>query len=110
MVRAVPQGRARAVVTSSGANERSWESETIGNGKDGGNGYFTKYLLEALGKENGQLNISRIYSYLTDNVPAAVAREKSGAPQHPQFRSYPNQKQELNVIIGAPETEGAPPK
>ena len=99
MMKAVPQDRARVVVTSSGANERSWESEGAG-----GNGYFTRFLLEALGKDSGQSNISQIYRYLSDAVPNAVAREKGGAPQHPQIRSYPNPQLEINIIIGSPET------
>ena len=102
IIRATPQDRARVVITSSGANERSWESES----SEGGNGYFTKYLLEAMKKEQGQATISQIYRYINDNVPAAVYREKNGAPQHPQLRAYPNPKQEINVVIGAPETEG----
>ncbi len=103
MTRAEPQGTARVIITSSGANERSWESEDT----NGGNGYFTRFLLEAMKKEEGQSTISQVYRYLNDNVPTAVAREKSGAPQHPQLRSFPDPQFEINIVMGTPETEAA---
>ncbi len=103
ITRAVPQDKARVIITSSGANERSWESDDGA----GGNGYFTRYLLEAMKKDSGQDNISQVFRYINETVPAAVAREKSGAPQHPQFRSFPDPKFDINILIGAPETEGS---
>lgn len=99
LVKATPQDKARVVITSSGANERSWESDKIKNG------YFTRFLIDALGKDNGQWTISQIYRFLNETVPAAVEREKGGAPQHPQIRAFPP-KREINIVLGAPETQG----
>ena len=99
MVRLVPQDRARVIITSSNSNERSWESEAIGHG------YFTKFLLEALESKDGLANITEVFRYLDEKVPPAVEREKNGAQQHPQIRAAPDPRNEINIIIGAAESE-----
>ncbi|MCX6593924.1 MAG: caspase family protein [Acidobacteria bacterium] len=99
IVQNVPQGRARVVITSSNASERSWESETIRNG------YFTSTLIQALQLDNGRPTISQIYRHLNDKVPTIVEREKFGAQQHPQIRTFPPGQREIDLTIGAPETD-----
>ncbi len=71
-------GEGTFVITSSNANEQSWESDKIQNS------YFTFYLLDALKRTNELPTIKEVFDYLSAKVPAAVAREKQ-APQHPQM-------------------------
>ena len=72
-------GEGTYVVTSSRANERSFESETLENS------YFTHYLMAALRDEREPPTVKQIFAHLAREVPAAVARDKDGAPQHPQI-------------------------
>ena len=72
-------GEGTFVITSSGPNERSWESEKIQNS------YFTYYLIDALKRAKEPPTIKEVFDYLSARVPAAVAREKQ-APQHPQMQ------------------------
>jgi len=72
-------GEGTFVITSSSANERSWESEKIQNS------YFTYYLIDALKRAKEPPTIKEVFDYLSARVPAAVAREKQ-APQHPQMQ------------------------
>jgi hypothetical protein len=72
-------GEGSFIITSSKANERSWESEAIGNG------YFTHYLIEAFKRGQEPPTIKQIFDYLSTNVPDAVARDKQ-AFQHPQIQ------------------------
>lgn len=72
-------GEGTFVITSSRANERSWESEKIQNS------YFTYYLLDALKRAKEPPTVKEVFEYLSSKVPAAVARDKQ-APQHPQMQ------------------------
>ncbi|HEV7765436.1 MAG TPA: caspase family protein [Thermoanaerobaculia bacterium] len=72
-------GEGTFVITSSGANERSWESDRIQNS------YFTYYLIDALKRAKEPPTIKEVFEYLSARVPAAVAREKQ-ALQHPQMQ------------------------
>lgn len=72
-------GEGTFVITSSRANERSWESDRIQNS------YFTYYLIDALKRVKQPPTIKEVFDYLSAKVPAAVAREKQ-APQHPQMQ------------------------
>jgi len=71
-------GEGTYVITSSKDNERSFESESLENS------YFTYFLIEALKKGSEPPTIKEIFSYLTQKVPEAVAREKRSF-QHPQM-------------------------
>lgn len=72
-------GEGTFIITSSKANERSWESDSIRNG------YFTHFLLEAMKRGPELPTIKNIFEYLETNVPDAVARDKH-ASQHPQMQ------------------------
>jgi hypothetical protein len=72
-------GEGTFVITSSKANERSWESDDIHNG------YFTHYLIEALKRAQEPPTLKEVFDYISSKVPDAVARDKQ-APQHPQMR------------------------
>jgi hypothetical protein len=71
-------GEGTYVVTSSKADERSFESETLENS------YFTHYLMAALRRAGEPPTIREVFGLLAQEVPAAVSREK-GMPQHPQL-------------------------
>jgi hypothetical protein len=71
-------GEGTYVITSSKDNERSFESDSLQNS------YFTYFLIEALKKGTEPPTIKEIFSYLTQKVPEAVAREKRSF-QHPQM-------------------------
>lgn len=71
-------GEGSYVVTSSRANEQSFESDILQNS------YFTHFLLQALRKAGDAPTIQEIFSLLAREVPTAVARDK-GRPQHPQM-------------------------
>lgn len=71
-------GEGTYVITSSKDNERSFESESLENS------YFTYFLIEALKKGSEPPTVKEIFSYLTQKVPEAVAREKRSF-QHPQM-------------------------
>jgi uncharacterized caspase-like protein len=71
-------GEGTYIVTSSKADERSFESESLQNS------YLTHYLMAALSRGGEPPTIKEVYSVLAREVPAAVARDK-GMPQHPQL-------------------------
>lgn len=71
-------GEGSYVITSSRANEQSFESDTIQNS------YFTYFLLQALSREGDPPTIQDVFGFLAHAVPAAVARDK-GQPQHPEM-------------------------
>jgi hypothetical protein len=70
-------GEGSYVITSSKADERSFESEDLQNG------YFTHFLVQAL-RSGDPPTLKEIFGNLSRNVPAAVSRDK-GQPQHPQM-------------------------
>lgn len=71
-------GEGTYVITSSKANERSFESDTLQNS------YFTYFLIEALRQGDEPATIKEIFGYLSRKVPEAVAREKRSF-QNPQM-------------------------
>jgi hypothetical protein len=71
-------GEGTYVVTSSKANERSFESDTLHNS------YFTHYLIQALQQGAEPPTLREVFTLLSREVPAAVSRDK-GQPQHPQI-------------------------
>lgn len=71
-------GEGTYVVTSSRAEERSFESESIHNS------YFTHFLMQALRRRGGAATLREIFDQLSEEVPAAVARDFH-QPQHPQL-------------------------
>lgn len=70
-------GEGTYVITSSRADERSWESEELQNS------YFTHFLIAALRQGAEPPTLKEIFAGLGRDVAAAVSREK-GMPQHPQ--------------------------
>jgi len=72
-------GEGTFVITSSKADERSWESDSIKNS------YFTYYLMDALKSSSDELpTVKDVFQYLSSKVSTAVAKEKN-QPQHPQM-------------------------
>lgn len=67
------------MITSSDANEQSWESDRLRNS------FFTFYLLEALRQKGDPPTLKQVYDELARKVSQAVAREKNGARQTPQL-------------------------
>lgn len=72
-------GEGSYVITSSDANEKSWESDELKNS------YFTYHLIRALKSEGDPPTVKQIFDVLTREVPKQVVLEKKGAPQHPQL-------------------------
>jgi Caspase domain len=66
----IRQGVGRAIVTSSSAEEQSYE------GKPFDNGYFTHFLIEALKKNKGRDSVEQVYASLKQNVSTAAASIK----------------------------------
>jgi hypothetical protein len=71
-------GEGTYVVTSSQGDERSFESENLGNS------YFTHFLLRALRRPGDAPSLREVFSVLAREVPTAVARERR-AVQNPQI-------------------------
>jgi hypothetical protein len=66
----IRQGAGRAIVTSSSAEEQSYE------GKPFDNGYFTHFLIAALRKNKGRDSVEQVYGSLKQNVSTAAASIK----------------------------------
>lgn len=77
---ALRTGTGWAVMTSSRSDERSWESEKIGNG------YFTYYLVEALKEKDGLATLKEVFEQVRSRVAAAV-RDQVKEEQNPVFDS-----------------------
>ncbi|HEV8239062.1 MAG TPA: caspase family protein [Thermoanaerobaculia bacterium] len=71
-------GEGSYIITSSSANEVSFESDQLKNG------YFTYYLIEALRQGAEPPTLAEVFSRLSSQVRASVARDK-GAPQNPHM-------------------------
>jgi Caspase domain len=71
-------GEGTYVVTSSKADERSFESDSLANS------YFTHYLMAALRRSGEPPTLKELFSLLAHEVPLAVSHDK-GMPQHPQL-------------------------
>jgi hypothetical protein len=66
----IREGSGRAIIASSGVNESSQESDSIGHG------YFTFDLLHALSLDDGMRPMSQVYEYLKTTVPVQVYADK----------------------------------
>lgn len=76
-----PKGMGKVVITSSAANQQSWEDETEIKG-----GIFSYFLLEGLKGKAGKdvwVKVDELSNYIKENVPRA-ARKLKGAEQNPQ--------------------------
>ncbi|HEX3682597.1 MAG TPA: caspase family protein [Bryobacteraceae bacterium] len=82
----------RVVISASRADEQSYEDE---NSK---HGYFTRFLLEALGKDSTPQPLSSIFSYLQAHLSPEVAHI-DGRQQHPVMQTF---GQGENIILNAP--------
>ena len=82
-----PKGAGRVLITSSAANQQSWEDESEIKG-----GIFTHYLLEGLMGKGGKdvwVKIDELSDYVKENVPKASKRLK-GQEQYPQLAGKGN--------------------
>ena len=82
-----PTGAGRVLITSSAANQQSWEDEAEIKG-----GIFTHYLLEGLMGKGGKdvwVKIDELSDYVKKNVPKASRRLK-GQEQYPQITGKGN--------------------
>ena len=82
-----PKGTGRVLITSSAANQQSWEDEAELKG-----GIFTHYLLEGLMGKGGKdvwVKIDELSDYVKKNVPKASRRLK-GQEQYPQITGKGN--------------------
>ncbi len=98
--RSLLSGEGTYVITSSRADERSYESEELRNG------YFTYYLLKALRSEGSPPTLQQVFASLAREVPAAVGRDL-GQPQHPQL--FPTGT-DADLRIGVVPTEPPNPE
>ena len=76
-----PEGFGKVLISASGANERSWESDTIGNS------YFTYFFIDGLEHYNG--SVKKAFNYAQPKVSEKVKQEK-GYEQNPQVMATQN--------------------
>lgn len=88
----IREGSGRAILASSGADESSQESDTLGHG------YFTFNLLHALALREGMEPVSKVYEYLKTTVPAQVYAEKHQKQTPVMARS----DRGADIVIGVP--------
>jgi uncharacterized caspase-like protein len=88
----IAQGFGHLVMSSSSPNERSWESRTTPNG------VFTKYLLEALRQDGGNVDIKKAFSVAHEKIGWEV-KNAYQARQTPQLGGDWEGKQ---LILSAP--------
>jgi hypothetical protein len=99
-------GAGRLIVTASGANEPAWESQTLGHG------YFTHYLLEAMGgaqevMESGRVPIFRLLEHVTRRVIDAA--RTLGHAQNPTLRGTLEGDVTWPVFVPGPKVKAAFP-
>ncbi|MDQ2949778.1 MAG: caspase family protein [Acidobacteriota bacterium] len=82
----------RVVITASRADERSFEDSKSKHG------YFTRFLLEALRKDNAHMPLASVYDYLRDRVSTEVA-DREGKQQHPVMQSFGAGR---DIVLSAP--------
>jgi hypothetical protein len=82
----------RVVISASRADERSYEDT------ESKHGYFTRFLLEALGKNGPTQALSSTFDYLSTNVSAQVGKQ-DGRQQHPVMQAF---GQGQDIVLGAP--------
>jgi uncharacterized caspase-like protein len=94
----IKQGTGRIILTASGVNQESLESDAIKHG------YFTFYLVQALEQNNGTQPLSQVFAYVQQHVRAR-AESEAHAQQDPVFsRSEDNTDFALGT---APSTQAA---
>ncbi len=71
-------GKGHRVISSSGNNERSYESSRYPNG------VFTHYLIEALRQDRGKVDIQKAFDYMKSKVQWEVQSDR-GASQNPKI-------------------------
>ena len=92
----------RAVMVSSRAEETSWENEALDGGK--GNGYFTRFLIEALQQKQGLSPLNEVFTYVHDKVSAQVMSDLQ-KHQTPMFQAA---EQGGGIVVGvAPKADAA---
>jgi hypothetical protein len=98
----IAQGKGSVVITSSGSQELSWESDIQKNS------FFTLYLMESLRNRSGLSDVRQIYTDIQRKIPQAVkdyTRQKGlgepgkGAEQNPAI--YPVSSIP-DIVIGTP--------
>jgi hypothetical protein len=92
-------GEGTYVVTSSKADERSFESDALENS------YFTHFLMAALRRGGEPPTLKDVFGLLSREVPSAVSHDK-GMPQHPQLVPT-DAPGDLRIGV-MPRPEGAP--
>ena len=94
----VAQGCGHLVITSSSPNERSWESKVSSNS------VFTKYLLEALRKNSGKIDVKSAFTTAQKSVSWEV-QNAFGESQTPQLGGQWEGKE---LILSVPATQPRP--
>jgi hypothetical protein len=80
-LRVLKMGAGRVVISSSRADERSYEDPALDGGK--GNGYFTFYFLKALRETKGLKSLKEFFPQVRQSVQQAVAGGGPGRQQTP---------------------------
>ena len=95
---AMEPGLGRVIITSSGENQESYESKSLG----GGHGYFTYYLIQDLRQDQGLDPVTKLYAELKGQV--AQQAQRDGRPaQTPMLYESP---QVPKIVIGiAPQAD-----
>lgn len=70
-------GKGRLILSSSGPSQRSWESKGYANG------VFTRFLLEALRENHGNIDVRKAFENIKGAVSWEVRRDHNGAEQTP---------------------------
>jgi uncharacterized caspase-like protein len=91
----IRQGSGRIILTASGVNEESLDSDAIKHG------YFTYYLVQALQQQNGAIPLSQAFAYVQQHVRAR-AQSEAHAEQNPVLsRSQDNTDFSLGTPLAA---------
>ncbi len=98
-IRMTEMGAGRVIIASSTADQRSWESASLDNGK--GNGYFTHHLIRVLRETGGRENLKTIFPKVQTLVQMAVAQDpaarQTGEKQTPLMTAT---EQGDEIILG----------
>lgn len=96
----IAQGIGSVVISSSGSNQRAWESDELRNS------YFTRYLIDTMKEGAGKYDLEKVYSSMRSKVSTAVLKDK-GEVQTPMMAGVfagPN----LNLSVNPTVTREAP--
>lgn len=66
----VAQGSGSLVISSSSPNQRAWESDKLQNS------FFTRYLIDSMKENGGQVPIDQAFDHMKDRVQEGVLKEK----------------------------------